>query len=309
MQTILGSGGAIGTPLAKELRQYTDKIRLVSRNPKKVNDTDELFAADLTDPEMIDKAIRGSDVVYLTVGFAYDSKVWQKEWPQLMKHVIKSCHNHGARLVFFDNIYALDRKQMNNLTEYTPINPGTRKGIVRAEIDQMLLDEIANGRLQVIIARSADFYGSKNSVLVEMVYKNLANNKRAMWFADAHKIHTFTAATDAARATAMLGNTSDAFNQVWHLPTDRTPLTGQQWVELIARLMNKEPRVFVIPVWLLTLMGLFVPVFREFKEMIYQYDRDYIFNSSKFENRFNYKPIPPEQGMAQLISELGAPDT
>lgn len=43
MQTILGAGGAIGIDLAKELLAYTDKIRLVSRNPVKVNAGDELF--------------------------------------------------------------------------------------------------------------------------------------------------------------------------------------------------------------------------------------------------------------------------
>ena len=35
MQTILGSGGALGIPLAKELKKYTNQIRLVSRSPKK----------------------------------------------------------------------------------------------------------------------------------------------------------------------------------------------------------------------------------------------------------------------------------
>ena len=53
MQTILGSGGSIGVPLAKELSNFTDRIRLVSRNPKKVNDTDELFPADLSDLNQI----------------------------------------------------------------------------------------------------------------------------------------------------------------------------------------------------------------------------------------------------------------
>ena len=48
-QTILGSGGSIGIPLAKELKNYTNEIRLVSRNPKKVNDTDELYPLDLND--------------------------------------------------------------------------------------------------------------------------------------------------------------------------------------------------------------------------------------------------------------------
>ena len=69
MQTILGANGAIGSVLAKELRNYTDRIRLVSRNPKKVNDKDELFQADVSDDSLIKKAIEGSDVVYLVVGF------------------------------------------------------------------------------------------------------------------------------------------------------------------------------------------------------------------------------------------------
>ncbi len=46
LQTILGANGTIGVPLAKELSAYTDRIRLVSRNPKKVNATDEIFPAD-----------------------------------------------------------------------------------------------------------------------------------------------------------------------------------------------------------------------------------------------------------------------
>jgi len=36
MQTILGAGGVIGNYLAKELPAFTDEIRLVSRNPKKL---------------------------------------------------------------------------------------------------------------------------------------------------------------------------------------------------------------------------------------------------------------------------------
>ncbi|HUX96580.1 MAG TPA: hypothetical protein VMV47_12680 [Bacteroidales bacterium] len=48
VQTILGSGGGIGTPLARELKNYTGQIRLVSRNPKNVNESDELFPAEFT---------------------------------------------------------------------------------------------------------------------------------------------------------------------------------------------------------------------------------------------------------------------
>jgi putative NADH-flavin reductase len=71
MQTILGAGGAIGNSLAKELLQYTTELRLVSRNPKKVNETDTLLSADLTDATATADAVKGSEVVYLLAGLPY----------------------------------------------------------------------------------------------------------------------------------------------------------------------------------------------------------------------------------------------
>ena len=78
MQTILGSGGAIGIELAKALTKYTNEIRLVSRHPEKVNSRDELFAGDLLNKEELNKAVAGSSIVYVTVGFPYNLKVWKE---------------------------------------------------------------------------------------------------------------------------------------------------------------------------------------------------------------------------------------
>ena len=66
MQTILGAGGVIGIELAKSLPKYANLIRLVSRNPKKVNPNDEMMSADLLNGKQVLKAVQGSEVVYLT---------------------------------------------------------------------------------------------------------------------------------------------------------------------------------------------------------------------------------------------------
>lgn len=303
MQTILGAGGAIGTELAKELTRYTKKIRLVSRNPQKVNPADELRAADLSDAGQVDKAVAGSEVVYLVAGLVYNTKVWQEKWPLIMRNVIDACKKHRARLVFFDNVYMYDRDYLNHMTEETPVRPSSKKGEVRAKIAKMLLDEVQNGELTALIARSADFLGAKNSMLVETVYKNLQKGKAALWLANADRIHSFTYVADAAKGTALLGNTTDAFNQIWHLPTDRTPLTGKQWVELFAQEMKVSPKISVMPVWLMGLLGIFVPILRELKEMAYQYDRDYWFDSSKFEKRFGYKPATPQEAVRRIVGD------
>jgi nucleoside-diphosphate-sugar epimerase len=40
---------------------------------------------------------------------------------------------------------------------------------------------------------------------------------------------------------------------------------------------------------------------REMVEMMYQYDRDYVFDSSKFEKRFDFKPTPYEDGISKIV--------
>lgn len=304
MQTILGAGGAIGTDLAKELANYTDKIRLVSRHPKKVNDTDELLAANLSDATQVEQAIAGSEVVYLTVGFAYDIKVWQQKWPALMKAVIQACEKHGAKLVFFDNVYMYDRDYLNHMTEETPIRPTSEKGKVRAQIADMLMEAVAQKRITALIARAADFISTTNSVLIEMGFKNLKKGKKAMWMVDANKIHSFTFTPDAAKAVALLGNTPEAYNQVWHLPTDNTKLTGKQWIALMAKELNTTPKYQIMPVWMMRILGLFIPTLKGFIEMTYQYDRDYFFDSSKFEKQFHFTPTTPQESIHYIAQKL-----
>jgi nucleoside-diphosphate-sugar epimerase len=303
MQTILGSNGTIGSILAKELTKYTDKIRLVSRNPKKVNPTDELFPADLLKSGEADRAVAGSEVVYLVVGLEYKLKIWEEQWPKLMRATIDACIKYNSRLVFFDNVYMYDLAEIGNMTEKSEVNPPSRKGAVRKQIAGMLLDEVKAGKLMALIARSADFYGpdSEKSFVTEMVYKNLKKGKSANWFIDADKKHSFTYTPDAARATALLGNTPDAYNQVWHLPTDINTLTGREFIDLFTREMNSANKISVMPLWLLKILGIFIPILREMPEMMYQYDRNYFFNSSKFDKKFDFRTTPYQEGVRQTV--------
>ena len=305
IQTILGSGGAVGKPLAQELVKYTKQIRLASRNPKKVNAEDELVKTDLTKEEDVEKAVENSEVVYLTAGLKYSYKNWKEKWPLIMKNVLCACKKNKARLVFFDNIYMYDENSLNHITEEAPINPLSKKGAIRAEIVNMIFDEIKEGNVKALIARSADFYGPNinNSMLSETVFKNFAKGKKAMWLGNVNYKHSFTYTPDAAKATALLGNTDDAYNQVWHLPTTPNPPTGKEWIEMIAKEMNTEPRYTVVSKFILRIMGLFVPLMGEMVEMFYQNERDYVFESTKFEKKFNFTPKPYSEGIKEIAEK------
>jgi nucleoside-diphosphate-sugar epimerase len=305
MQTILGSGGAIGVELAKALPMYTGKIRLVSRNPTAINPNDELFPADLARKEEVQRAVMDSTVVYLTVGFPYSIKVWQERWPKVIQNTIEACKENKAKLVFFDNMYMYDPEFIGGMDEDTPINPVSKKGEIRAGIANNILNEIKSGGLTALIARSADFYGpgiNKTSVLTETVFDRLAKGKKAFWLGRADVQHSFTYTPDAGKATAMLGNTPDAYNQVWHLPTAPNSFTGKQWIQSIAMEMGVKPNYQVIPKFLVQLIGLGVPFMKEMTEMMYQYNRNYIFDSQKFEKQFNFEPTAYSEGIKEIVS-------
>lgn len=305
MQTILGSGGAIGIELAKALKDHTTDIRLVSRNPQKVNDTDKLFSADLLDRTKVFEAVQGSSIVYVTVGFPYNLKVWQQNWPKFIKYVIDACIEYKCKLVFFDNIYMYDLNYLNGMNEETPINPPSKKGKIRAEVAAMIMDKVKEGQLEALIARSADFYGpniKNSSMLTEMAFKPLSNGKKANWLASLNFKHSFTYTPDAAKATALLGNSAKAFNQVWHLPTASNPFTGKEWIETIAKEMEVKPGIQVASRLIVKIMGLFIPIMREMPEMMYQYDRDYVFNSDKFDSHFSFRTTPYLEGIKEIVS-------
>jgi nucleoside-diphosphate-sugar epimerase len=227
-------------------------------------------------------------------------------WPVAMKNVIEACKVHGAKLVFFDNIYMYDPEYLGDMKEDIPLNPCSKKGTVRKQIIDMLMKEVENGSLTALVARCADYYGpgiERNAVLNETVFNNFAKGKKANWMGPLNFKHSFTYTPDAGKGTAILGNTPDAYNQTWHLPTAGNPPTGQEWIDTIAKGFNVKPKTMILTPFIAGLMGIFIPVMKELKEMMYQYDRNYVFNSDKFERRFNFTPMSYADGIARVIAE------
>jgi nucleoside-diphosphate-sugar epimerase len=302
MQTILGANGVIGNELSRLLPQYTDRVRQVSRHPKKVNATDETFAADLLDPKAVSDAVAGSEVAYLVAGLKYDAKVWAEQWPRVMRNTIDACKRHGTKLVFFDNVYAYGMVD-GVMTEDTPYNPCSRKGEVRAKIATTLMDEVKRGELQGMIVRAADFYGPNAALSLThaTVFERLRAGKTPQWVGNAKAVHTFTFTPDAGRSVALLGNNPSAYGQVWHALTSKEAITGEEFVRLACELAGKPFKLQVAPGWMLALMGLFVPVLRENKEMMYQFEQDYRFSSEKLERALNVQPTDYRAGIKATL--------
>lgn len=306
MQTILGASGQIGHELAVSLaRDFTDDIRLVSRNPRKVNDSDKLYRADLLDAGETQRAVEGSEIVYLTAGLPMDTRRWVEQWPVIMQNVIDACAAHGAKLVFFDNTYMYPQTAEPQ-TESTAFRPYGDKGRVRATIAEALLRAIDKQLLTAMICRAPEFYGPgrTQSITNSAIIEPLAKGKTARVFLRDDTLRTLIYTPDASRAMALLGNTTDAYGQTWHLPCDDDRLTYRLFIDLAANEFGTEPRYRILKKWQLRLAGLFSGTVRDAAELLPRYGVDNIFLSDKFKTRFpDFRPTTFREGLGRIHRE------
>lgn len=301
--TILGAGGIIANSLMKELISNQEKVKLVSRNSKTIKEA-EWFSADITDRKQTIEAIRGSSIVYLCIGLKYDFSVWREQWPRIINNVIDACKETGSKLIFFDNVYMYG-KVAGWMTEETPYNPCSKKGDLRARIATQIMSEVRKENITATIARAADFYGpeaDKTSIPNLLVFSNLAKNKSAQWLVNDSVKHSFTYTPDTAKALYILAKDDRSWNQIWHLPTAASPLTGKEFIERAAEKMYAKSNQVILRKWMIRLGGLFDRTTAELYEMSYQYQFDYLFDSSKFQNAYHFQPTSYDEGISAIAS-------
>ena len=300
---IIGGGGAISQALAPELLRNKQEVTLVSRRGTEIAGTTGV-SADATNIDSLRQAVLPGSVVYLLLGLPYDARVWQELWPRIMSNTIEVCGEKDALLVFFDNVYMYGRVD-GAMTEDTPYRPVSKKGEVRARIAEELQNAYAAGKVRAIIARSADFYGpgaEKNGIPNLLIIERLLKGKKAQCLGAMDKPHSLTYTNDCGRALSLLVGDEGARNQVWHLPTAAPPPTNREFVELVAAELDVPPKKTVLGPVSMRLGGFFDRTIKEVAEMLYQNREDYIFDSSKFEKRYDFVPTSYAQGVGETIN-------
>lgn len=306
MQTILGANGQIAVELARELHDnYRRDVRLVSRKPRKVNASDVLLPANLLDAKQTLAAVEGSELVYFTAGLPPDTKLWETQFPLMLKNALDACRAVGAKFAYFDNTYMYPQDD-RVLTEAAPFEPVGRKGKVRAEMAAMVLQEMARGEIPVLIGRAPEFYGPANtqSITNALIFDKLKQGRKPRVPVRDDTKRTLIWTPDASRALAALGNAPDAFGQSWHLPCCDERPTYRQFAAMACEAFGREASYALVGKWALTAVGLFSKPAREIRELLPRYEHDNLFDSSKFKRRFpDFAVTTYQEGIGLIRAE------
>ncbi len=299
LHTVLGSGPA-GTALATELAQRAHPVRLVARSADGAPiDGVERAAADLGDKGETVAATADAAVVYHCVNVPYEQQV--AEMPRIGAAIMAGAERAGARLVVLDTLYPYGEAEGEHITEQTPWAATSRKGRMRAELDQRYLDAHASGRQRVVAGRSADFYGPGvlTSTLGGAVFPNALTGQPVGVLGDPDLPHAYTYIHDVARSLATLGEDPAGDGRIWHLPTVPAWSTRDVLAEVRAIIgepieleVVDSPRAF----------GPFDEAFMaEYAEMFYQHTTPQNMVSTAFEERFGVQPTPLGEGLRHTV--------
>jgi nucleoside-diphosphate-sugar epimerase len=294
LHVVFGATGGAGAALVGELAGGGRRVRAVSRRPARgIPDDVEAVAADAGDPVQTRAACEGASVVYHCAQPPYDQ--WEAQFPAITENVADGAAEAGARLVLADNLYAygpVDRP----MTEDMPPRATTRKGRVRALMVERLLTAHRERGLEVVIGRSSDYYGpgGSNSAVGDILFGAAAGGRRARWLGRMDMPHSLNYLPDVARALVMLGSRAEAVGDVWHLPAAE-PLTGRQFVALMEAALGRPVRVSGTSRFALRLAGLVDARARETTEMLYQWDRPFVLDTTKFQQTFGPFEVTPHR--------------
>jgi nucleoside-diphosphate-sugar epimerase len=300
---VLGTG-AIGRAVAEELVRRGDSVRMVNRSGKmdEVAVGVEVVASDLYDQAKVREVTREAKVVYQSAQPRYYE--WPEKFPPLQKSILDGLTGSGAKLVIVENLYMYGDTNGKPMTEDLPYLAHTRKGRVRGEISKAAFEAHKAGRIRVTSARGGNFFGpwGMDSTMGARAFYPLLRGKPAQLIGRTDLPHTHTYIKDFGAALVILGERDEADGQAWHVPNAQPTMSQADLVRLFAEEAGVEPKISSMGKTMLTIGGLFIPEAKETVEMMYEFDRPFIVDSSKFEKTFGLKATPMQEAIKKTVA-------
>ena len=297
---VLGASRGSGLTVLRELiKQGYNAIGISSSGivPRGIP-SNNFAKADATNSKELLKVCNGATHIYNNLNVEYSK--WVETLPIFTNNVIEVASRIGAKVIYLDNLYCYGQVD-EPMTENMPNNATDTKGKLRGQITQQYLTAHNQGKIQVVIPRASDFFGPDVlSSVSDRFFPNILSGKPIQNIGDPTKSHSFTCINDLARATILLANRNETYGQVWHIPANQSSV--KQMAELTSSIANKPYKISNLGLIMVTIVGLFVPVIKEIRPLFYQYSRDYIIDSSKFEKQFpQFQKTPLKRALAETL--------
>ena len=303
---ILGSTGSIGYAFADNLISKNIAITVLVRDIKKANNLFklnplvEIVEGDVQNLELLNKISKDKNFIFHGINYPYNK--WFGNMDTATVKVIEAASLNKATIIFPGNVYNYGNLPV--IKEESPQNPCTRKGTLRVKLEKMLYEASYAGKCNVLNVRLPDFWGP--NVLnegIKPVFMNALNGKALPYMIRTDIPHQMVFTKDAAEIIVRLMQRGlekpyENYNYGGYIHP-----TVKGFLNQISRVANAPEKITVYPKWLFSVLGIFNPVMKEVKEMLYLFEGTVILDDSKVRKLFpDFRETPMDDAITETLN-------
>jgi nucleoside-diphosphate-sugar epimerase len=298
---VVTGAGPIGWTIAEQLAQRGEQVRILTRSGSGPDHPlIEKLRVDVSDPSQLGQAFDGATAVFHCIhGSAYRAKAWAAELPGAEQAVMDAAAAAGAVVVFPESLYSYSEPD-KTITESSPREASGGKRGIRTALLKARQAHPAN----TVSVVAGDYFGPRARLahagerMVPLVLKG----KTVQVLGSAEQPHSFTYVPDLAAAMIAAAQKPELWNSVLHAPTGPA-MTMREIAGSFARTAGvPEPKLSVVPGWLLRTLGLVSTDMRELAEMLYQFERPFVMDSRASQAKLGLEPTPLPDATAATVA-------
>lgn len=309
---VLGATGSVGYAVTVNLLARQLPVTILVRSRAKAEalfpnqSTLTIVEGDAQDVTLLNQLAADKDFIFHGINYPYNK--WFGNMDVVTRKIINAAAQRRSTIILPGNVYNFGNTHEPIREDSCP-NPCTRKGQLRVEIEAMLEEAANAGNCRVINVRLPDFWGP-NVVNegVAPIFDNALVGKDIPWVLNADIPHQAVFTKDAAEITVRLMlrswqmSTQTTTYQVWNYGGTTVP-SMREWFHQITALTGQPLKVQIYSRWFISVMGLFMPVLRELKEMLYLYENTVVLDDRKVLALFpDFQPTPMNQALTETLT-------
>jgi nucleoside-diphosphate-sugar epimerase len=292
---VVGATGGLGPSVVKALKAKDQQVRVLVRDKSKAEkyfgkDADiEVVQGSAANEETLETALEDCSHLFYLINLPYH--MWPGKVEPLLQTSINAAIRKSAKIVFPGNVYNYGYAEYNPVNEEHPWHAHTKKGKIRINLEGMLKDAKEKHGLKYTIVRMPDFYGPfVINTFSEKAYINAIKGKTIQWIGDLNTKTEYLFIEDGGKAMVIAGLSDKSNGEEYNVP-GYAPITSGEYAQEIANQAGGGSKVKTLNNdFVFTLGGLFVPVIKEVKEMLYLKRTELLLDGTKFKNTFGEIP-------------------
>ncbi|MGR0160336.1 NAD-dependent epimerase/dehydratase family protein [Paenarthrobacter nitroguajacolicus] len=297
---VVTGAGPVGYTVAEQLAEQGHQVRVLTRSGSgPEHPLVERLQVDVSDPAQLHQAMEGARAVFHCIhGSAYRASAWAAELPQAEQVVMDAAAAAGAVVVFPESLYSYSQPD-RVMSESSPREAiGGKRGI-RV---QLLKARAAHAASTVSVV-AGDFFGPrvKMAHAGERMMTPILAGKAVQFIGSKSQPHSFTYVPDLGAAMIAAAQKPELWNTVLHAPTGPAVTQGEMAAAHAAAAGLSAPKVSAVPGWVFRIAGIVSTDMRELAEMLYQFERPFVMDSSESQRLLGLEPTPlPEAATATM---------